>query len=508
MGFDGEDRKKVARGTLFNVLGGASLAASKAFQFVLRRLFGGPAFGLYAITYGVMELCANFLLGGFGDALTYHLSQHLHAPKNTEEERLARDRGLYAALASGLRTPVLIALALAVAIWFGAGWLHSVLWSVQDREIVHLLRVVIWALPLLTVVHLLAETTRAHLDMRLPVLVVQTLFPLLSIGFALFLHWHFHWGIVCMAYGLVGSLLCCLPVVIWGFSRYYSLGRTLLAIVRGDGDPEIRRFAIPQCLNMASNLGLVKLDSLMLSIWVNADAVGIYVLLTELTQLVRLPKMAFSGVFGPLVAKYQRQGNRAGIAESLASLAQITAFIGILTLVPVHLFYPEFILGQGKSWVFPLGIIWLLSVGPLMSIHFGLAGNLLLMTGHSRLLLLNSLGSLALNALLDLLLIPIWGVSGAAIATAVSNLLISSLQIYEMGRLERFHFSWHLYHRTTIFLLLVGVILVLIQGHSLHLRFAVWGLAWLGLAASALWIPGPQRHPLWGFAEKLRQTSR
>jgi len=503
MAFSAEDKNKVAKGTLYNLLGGLALASSKAFQFVLRRLFGGPAFGLFAITYGVMELAANFLLGGFGDAITYHASRHLHAAiDETPAAKAERDNRLYSALASGLRTPILIAFVIALAVWFGADLLQHTIWKDQDPRIVFLLRIVILALPLLTTVHLLAESTRAHLDMRLPVIVVQTMFPSLTIAIALSLHFLGGFGIESMGFGLTGSLVICLPFALWGFARYYSIPRTLSAILRGHGDPEVLRFALPQCLNMASNLGLVKLDSLMLSAWVSADAVGIYVLLTELTQIVRLPKMAFSGVFGPLVAKYQHQGNRAGIAESLASLAQITSLIGVVALIPLQLFYPEFILGPGHPWVFPMALIWLLSVGPLMSTHFGLAGNLLLMTGHSRLLLANSLGSLALNMLLNLLLIPHLGVLGAGIATASSNFLVSSLQIYEMSHLEKYSFSPWLYHRLWILLLPAIPLLVLIQGQPISLRVCTMVALLLLLLASCWWVPGPIAHPVRGMFRK------
>jgi len=67
-----------------------------------------------------------------------------------------------------------------------------------------------------------------------------------------------------------------------------------------------------------------------------------------------------------------------------------------------------------------------------------MAGNLLLMTGHSRLLLYNSLAAVLLNLALAMLLIPRYGLLGAAIATAVSNFAISAAQLGEMRFTERY----------------------------------------------------------------------
>jgi len=188
----------------------------------------------------------------------------------------------------------------------------------------------------------------------------------------------------------------------------------------------------------------------------------------------------------------------------LASLAQITSIIGIAAIIPIHLFYPEFILGTGKPWMFSMGLVWLLSVGPLMSTHFGLAGNLLLMTGHSRLLLLNSLGSLALNVLLNLLLIPRIGITGAAIATAVSNLTISSLQIYEMKHLEGYSFSIWLYHRVLIFMVVAAPILLFALHSTLPVRIGICATLLVTLGLCAWFIPGPHEHPIRSLWKKSK----
>lgn len=64
MAFAEADRKRVAIGTVLTVLGGICLAGFRGMGFVLRSLFGGSAYGLFAIAQSAGELLSYLLLGG------------------------------------------------------------------------------------------------------------------------------------------------------------------------------------------------------------------------------------------------------------------------------------------------------------------------------------------------------------------------------------------------------------------------------------------------------------
>jgi O-antigen/teichoic acid export membrane protein len=68
---------------------------------------------------------------------------------------------------------------------------------------------------------------------------------------------------------------------------------------------------------------------------------------------------------------------------------------------------------------------------PYMQCSFGLAGNIVVMTGHSQLNLLNSTTTALCNTLLNVWLIPLLGPLGAALASAASTLLKTCMQLVE-----------------------------------------------------------------------------
>jgi O-antigen/teichoic acid export membrane protein len=214
-------------------------------------------------------------------------------------------------------------------------------------------------------------------------------------------------------------------------------------------DREALGFAVPQSFHMMLSQGLVRMDGLMLSFFgVSANSIGIYSLVGELTQLIRLAKMAFSAIYSALIAKYRAQGNRRGVAEAFDSFAHKTSTLSFVPLFIVMLLWPALVLQSGEEWsgsrVFP----WLLCAGPMMSCFFGLCNNTLLMFGHSRILLTNARVAGLINLVLNALFIPIWGIAGAAWATAISNVSISFVQVLELRHLEGISPKWKFYGRT------------------------------------------------------------
>jgi O-antigen/teichoic acid export membrane protein len=202
---------------------------------------------------------------------------------------------------------------------------------------------------------------------------------------------------------------------------------------------------------MALSQGLNRIDALMLSFFgVSANLIGVYTLVSDLTQLIRVAKMAFSGVYSPLVAKYRALGNRLGVLQALDDTSRKSSSISLALLLLLMCTWPLFIFDANETWTDSSRFPWLLCAGPLMSAFFGLCGNTLLMFGHSRLLLLNAMGAGTLNVLLNYLMIPELGLLGAALATAISNVGISIAQVIELRHIERIQVRWAFYRRTLL----------------------------------------------------------
>ncbi len=442
-GFDHEDRKKTRRGTVLSIVGGVVLAGVRAMGFFLRAIFGGEMWGLYAISWALIELLAFLLVGGFNDAIVIFSSRQKHSATSSDEH--------YKSMATIIVAPLLVALLVATSIHIFAEPLHTAFWSEHDRLLIPLTKTLAWTLPLLVLVQIPVEATRATLHFGFAIGIVQIAFPILSVVCALALYFTVTPDILAVAQGTLLSLFLCLPASLYAYGKHFDLVATFRAAFGLRWDREALSFALPQSLNMMLNQGLVRLDSLMLSFFgVSANAIGIYSLVSDLTQLIRLAKMAFSGVFSPLAAKYRAQGNKRGVSEALDDLVRKTSSLGLVLLLAVMSVWPVFIFKAGETWDDSTLFPWLLAAGPMMSCFFGLCGNTLLMFGHSRALLLNATTTGLLNLILNALFIPMWGLFGAALATAISNVSISILQIIELRKFEDLGVRPSYYRRTLL----------------------------------------------------------
>jgi len=182
-----------------------------------------------------------------------------------------------------------------------------------------------------------------------------------------------------------------------------------------------RRAVLP--LAMISGLQLVnnQADIIVLGIFRSDEEVGIYRAVFQMALLVVFGLQAMNQMLQPHFARLYRQGDM----DRLQRLVTISArAILALALVPVLAFV--FFGGELLGWVF--GDIFrtgalalaLLALAQLVNAGMGSVGHLLNMTGHEK----DTLKAVAIAALINLglnfALIPAFGITGAAVATAMS----------------------------------------------------------------------------------------
>jgi O-antigen/teichoic acid export membrane protein len=510
--FEADDRVKVRRGAAITLLGRLSGLANGLFVFVAKFLFGSEQFGLYMLAFFVVDLISRFVVSGFADAITYFASRHVAA---------RREEQMYQAMAICLLWPVGLSLVLALALGASVDLAYDAWWAAEyPTSVKPLLQLMAWGLPLTVLVRLPVEAVKAHMDMKWAT-IVDICLPLLMFGLAvvfaftgaeaggLALAWM-------IAHGIAGS------IALYGFARYFDLGKLAAAIRRPGESGEILAFAIPQSLNMMFNFGLVRVDGIMLSAWYGPEVLAVYGVVSELVRSIRAAKMAFVGVFAPLVAKYRELDNVDGIRDSLNEIARFIATAAVPISLAALFFYPEATtFTPGKDWTHSRVFPWLLAVGPVLSCYFGLAGNLLLMSGYSRLLLVNSTVAIIVNVVLNALWIPEHGMLGAAAATMTSGLVLSVLQMIEIDRFVGVRFRPSNYLKPTVGMLLVLGVGLWVNGEAgnawiyahgvlvgLVLKTCI-GLAVLGaFAGVVLGWPGHNPEKAWVLDQLARWRAR
>jgi len=162
-------------------------------------------------------------------------------------------------------------------------------------------------------------------------------------------------------------------------------------------------------------------DILMLGLFSSAQEVGIYRVGAQTAALVAFGLLAVNGVVAPQFARLYTEGDM----ERLQRLVTISARVIVLFALPVvvlFVFMGESLLraifgseyGQGHL------VLMVLASAQLVNAAMGSVAILLNMTGHERETARWLAVSAILNVVLNLVLIPILGKEGAALATACS----------------------------------------------------------------------------------------
>ncbi len=186
------------------------------------------------------------------------------------------------------------------------------------------------------------------------------------------------------------------------------------------------RVAAPLLLIDVFMVVLTYADILMVGIFFDPSSVAFYVAASRTAGIVTFFTAAIGALVGPRIAELNSQGRLAEVQELIRG---ITPWIAIpATLVAVFLIatgpfvLPLFGEGFDVAWV-PLII---LSIGNLILCINGPALLLLTMTGHQDMTAKVYAVAAVANVLLNAVLIPVFGLTGAAIATAVSVTVMSS----------------------------------------------------------------------------------
>jgi O-antigen/teichoic acid export membrane protein len=225
-----------------------------------------------------------------------------------------------------------------------------------------------------------------------------------------------------LALQALALVLAALPAAVWARQ------------LRRRVDPGPRLAAAPRprawlgaglSLMAAGLLGLLQLnlDILMLGALAGAEAAGPYHAAARLAQLAALPLVAANLVLAGALAAAHAAGDRARLQGLLTRWARICsgAAAGVLVLALIAggpalaLFGPDFPAAQTALVV--------LAAGQLVNVACGSVALVLSVTGHERAVLRGMALGASANLVLNALMIPLWGVTGAALATALATAL-------------------------------------------------------------------------------------
>jgi len=422
--------REVGRGAAVNALGLIAKTAGPAFLVVIARLYGPETLGVYLTAAALIETSLALLVAGFKDGALIFVARH--ADEEDEHPQL------YQALANALAWSFLLALVVVVAIQALGDLLIPKLYASYGEALLSVLKWMCTVLPLMAVERVVMGATQGLKIMKYEAFVGGGLRHLLLLITAS-LFWLKYPGPSGLAAAYVTTQLLVFLTTVQIYRREFQLNRMWQAVAHFRVNREMLSFAFPQNVNVAFDRFVTNIDVIMLGmLGFTAFQTGLYGAGALIVREVRQIKLVFSSAFSPHIVRLFRERDLDSLSQTFATTSRWIAapLIAILIALAVlrndllYLVHPDF---GGGSAVFMLYLL----VIPYLQATFGLASNVIVMTGHSQWNLFNGITAGVANVALNLVMIPSFGLEGAAAASAITAILKASLEIGEMQYMLR-----------------------------------------------------------------------
>jgi O-antigen/teichoic acid export membrane protein len=194
--------------------------------------------------------------------------------------------------------------------------------------------------------------------------------------------------------------------------------------------------SIPFGMTAALQLINGRTDILALGLF-RADAqVGIYRVASQLAAVVIFGMQAVAAIQGPHIANLFAKGDMKKLQHMITRSTQAIVMIAV-PVVFVIILFGTFIIRTiyGAAYEAAYLPLVILCLGQLFNASMGSVASLLNMTGHERDTTRSVLVGALVNVTLNLTLVPLWGMNGAAIATA-TTLVVWNVLMWHKARVR------------------------------------------------------------------------
>jgi O-antigen/teichoic acid export membrane protein len=190
--------------------------------------------------------------------------------------------------------------------------------------------------------------------------------------------------------------------------------------IRGKYEHEILKNSYPMFLAASIMFIMSYIDSFMIAYYLDEYQVGIYSAIINTSIIITFIPTAIGGYISPKVSKHYSNNEMPEIKKIFKNSLIIISFVTVPIITFIY-FYAEVFLGLfGTAFIVATTTLLITNIAFLSEALCGPVGFILNMTDNQHLFMRILLISLVINILFNALLIPIYGINGAAIAMMLS----------------------------------------------------------------------------------------
>jgi len=374
---------------------------------VLARLLGAEGSGIFFLSFTIIMIAAVVGRIGMDNSLVRFIAANIVVGMP------GKVMGVYY---KAIKISTLVVIPLSITLYLATPWLSRVLFNKPELE--QPLLIMCFAVTPVALFMLHAYALQGLKHIAASVSILSLVAPLLTIIMSiLFVGEH---GLQAASYAyLVASIITLV------------IGWLLWKRVTDSYGVHIVEFETQELLSSSMPLFIVSIATLVvgfapmliLGVWESSSNIGIFSAASRTAGLISFILVAVNSIAAPKFSELYQKGEIETLRNIARNSTKVMMFMAFPALL-LCLIFPENILGVfGDEFRKGALVLIVLSIGQFINVSTGAVGYLLMMTGHEKLMGKILIFTAFFSVLISFILIPVLGVLGAAIGSAVAMVL-------------------------------------------------------------------------------------
>ncbi len=393
-------------------------------QLLIARFLGPELFGLYSLGFALAGLAAVLSRMGLHEGAVRYVSLY------AGEGRFGRVNGT---VIQSLLFSFFTGTVIAVILFFASGFLAGKLF--HDYRMAGVIRCFSLSVPFVSSLTVGVSIAKGFQRIRYFVYVNDILYPLLNLSLVTVLY--------LLGFKLYGAVFAFVAASVTGLSAaVYFIRKSFPHLGKTSVEFQAKKlvlFSLPVFASGFLSFIILRTDIFMLGIFRSVGEVGIYRACSQIAFSLFIFLGSFNAVFSPVISDLY---NRGQFRKLKFLFKTVTKWIFLLTLpfsILVGIYGKEILSLFGKGFVIGYHPLVILMFAQIIYCGTGNLEGVLIMSGNQKIMLYNNIFIAFLNILLNLFLIPRYGLAGAAAATGLSLIFMRILCLVQIRKLLKMH---------------------------------------------------------------------
>jgi O-antigen/teichoic acid export membrane protein len=415
-----KNHRDIIKGAFVNLTGIIAKSMNFVFFVVLGRLYGPEITGLYLLSWTTVDIISKTSILGLDRTVMSIAAKDLAVKK---------EKRFYRTIANALLIGLTASTVTFILTELSAGIIASVFLKKEALELP--VRIMGLGLFFWTLSAVFIAASRSLRIMKYEIIVKSIAEPLIILIASVILYKN-NFGVTALAISFVLSTFAGSATAFYLFTRRFSLEKLKNALFsHRSGWRKLLFLSSPTGIYDLLNLLLQRTDLFILTYFATASTAGIYGIATEVAFTIKKVRQSFDPIFIPVVSELLKQQK---IREIEVHFKNITRWIFTIDffILSVFIIAGEFILSIfGNQFTPGFSAMIIIAISVLINGSFGVS-ELFILIEKPWLNIINTAGTILVSVTLNVLLVPDYGMSGAALSIAVSYFLMNCVRMIEV----------------------------------------------------------------------------